>query len=175
MNIPTMTDVVPFSEHEWTGYSTDRLQRKIAQLHYLALTLSLDVIVGNYAEEEFASGRGGDYLNWKRLIRINARNHGYQTVTTLGHEIGHAIFGHVGPNNDTDEEVADRVMLALVLDEDDFVRYFDPDRHLYRSPNQNTKEVVDLFACDFRALRKRVALGHPSLSSTTLTTVGAMR
>lgn len=166
MNVPKMTDVVPFHEHAWSGYSTDRLRRKISQLHYLALSLGLEVIVGHYADEAFASGRYGDYLDWERLIRINARNHGFQTVGTLGHEIGHAIFGHLGPNNDADEEAANRVMLALVLDEVDFAKHFDPDRHLYRSPNQNREEVVDLFACDFRTLRTRVQLGPSSLSST---------
>lgn len=168
MSIAEMVDCHRLDEHVWTGYFPDSLADRLDYLHGFAIALGCEVVVGTYVDQTLL--RYGDYWAPAHRIRINAKNHGYQAVDTMAHEIGHAIFRHGEAGNPDFEDQADRVALALLLDENAFQRHFDPDRHLWVSPNRNIREVVDLFGCGFKTLRRR-AEGGPVPGTDAVSTL----
>lgn len=151
MSGPQMIDCHRLDEHEWTGYFPEHLASRLNYLRGLAIALGCTVVVGTYADP--AVSRYGDYWAPGHRIRINSKNHGYQAVDAMAHEIGHAMFRHGEFGNLGFEAAANRVALALLLDEGTFREKFDPDRHLYTSPDRDIRDVVDLFGCGWKAMR----------------------
>jgi hypothetical protein len=151
---------VTFAEHCWSGYSTPVLQRKLADLHRLAVSFDIPVLVVEYAEGFGYDPvrRCGDYSAETGLITLNRRLYAYQAVGSLAHELIHAFHRDRGGDPEA-EERADRGAVNLVVPEDVYLERFDPERHLYTGKHRNVREVVDLFSCDFRTLRKRTELG----------------
>jgi hypothetical protein len=121
--------------------------------HLLGLANAWDVHV---ATAPLSGTRYGEYYAGLNEILLNEKMHGYQAVDCLAHELTHAFHRDVGTIPEQ-EDRANRGAIALVLDEATYQRAFDPRRHLYRSPEQNRTEAIQIFGCGFQVLRWRHA------------------
>lgn len=97
-----MGDVHPLRAHE---------ARSIARLLGIAEVMGLSV-----EWSDLGTVRRGSYSDADSLIRLNNRCTSLQMVSTLGHELAHAMFRDVGPTSDEVEERAHRVGAALAVD-----------------------------------------------------------